>query len=770
MYLHTDREFYFTGDTIWFAAYLVDGEFHVPVQENSNLYVELVGEDGKIANREIFMLINGIGQGYIWLNRNFLAEGNYLLRAYNSFLLNFDDDLIFNKRIKIAETKNTFGFPNQSEYGMDTSKTQVNFFPEGGFMLASRINQVAFKIADSEGKGKNTNGKLFDDKGNLIAMLSTQYNGLGKFLFIPERNRNYYVEFDEFPQKKWELPDVRESGAKIMVSKIDSNYLNVNIIKSDDYETDKLFIAMMHRGTGLVYIEIDGKNMAKTLKLNADYFRDGINRIILLSRDNEPLSERLVYMNKSETINLSIELNNQKFATREKVVVKISTVENLITEENAGLSMAVVNNNALNAEGNKQNIRTYLLMDSELKGRIDNPADYYVDQGKLTSMAKLDLLMLTQGWSNYIWNDLENTDIVTEIADLGFSFQGTMSNLSGRKAIENSEVVLGLDAGSQSRLFFTNSDENGNFGFDNIVFSDSAMFFLHGTNSKGKPNTSLTIKPITSASPDINYEQLSDLKNFADIPESVYRLNYFNKMALKEYFPARGSKLLDEIKVKGAKPNEEDGHFRLYSAPSASFKLKDTDFQYSNVFQYLQGRVAGVTVAGTDIIIRGHASLTGSSEPLFLIDGMPTDKDGILAVSMSDVDKIEVLKGNDAAIFGMRGANGAISVFTKKGTSYVPDARDIPGTIIERIKGFAPYREFYSPDYSDKKLSSEVPDYRTTLYWNPEIIVENGEAEVSFFTCDNFSEYTIFIEGITGKGKVCLGSAGFVVETRSDTQ
>ncbi len=82
---------------------------------------------------------------------------------------------------------------------------------------------------------------------------------------------------------------------------------------------------------------------------------------------------------------------------------------------------------------------------------------------------------------------------------------------------------------------------------------------------------------------------------------------------------------------------------------------------------------------------------------------------------------------------------------------------------MEKIKGFEPFREFYSPEYTDENLFSETPDYRTTLYWNPELILINGEAEVSFFTCDNLSHYQIFVEGITDQGRTCLGTAEFEV-------
>lgn len=668
LYLHTDREFYFLGDTIWFAAYLVDGEFHTPVQENSNLYVELIGTDGKIATRETYPLVNGFGQGYLAIKRKEMKDGNYLLRAYNSYLLNFGNDLLFTKRIKIAETRNMFEFPEQVEPDSTHMKIQVDFYPEGGFMLAGQINQVAFTIADSEGKGKNEKGKLLDENGNIVLVFSTLYQGMGKFYFIPEKNQKYYVLLDSNPELKWDLPEVQAEGAKIMVSKIDTGFVNVNILKSEKYANDKFYLALMHRGYGLAYIEIDRANTDKLIQLNSGYFRDGINRIILLNDNYEPLSERLVYMDKSESVNLDIALNKTGFTTRDKVVFSIASHGNENIETNARLSVAVVNNNALNSAGISQNIKTYLLMDAELKGNIKNPADYYIDEGKLTSLVKLDLLMLTRGWTNYIWNDLQNkeVDIDTTIQDFGFSFRGTLYNLTGRKIIENSEVILGLNAGAQSKLFFTNSDEQGKFEFDNIIFADSAVFFLQGKNTRDKPNTSIELEQITPRSPEINYDAMNKLRYYSDIPQSFYRLNYLNEMALKQFFPDRDTKLLDEIKVKGIKPKKDDGHFRLYSAPSVSLKLKSTDYTYSNILQYLQGRVAGLTVSGNNVTIRGPSSLMGSDEPLFLYDGIPVDKETILSISMSDVDKVEVLKGSEGAIYGMRGANGVISVLTKK--------------------------------------------------------------------------------------------------------
>lgn len=162
------------------------------------------------------------------------------------------------------------------------------------------------------------------------------------------------------------------------------------------------------------------------------------------------------------------------------------------------------------------------------------------------------------------------------------------------------------------------------------------------------------------------------------------------------------------------------------------------------------------------ITIRRVNSINGPTNPLYLIDGIPSKTRGSAPISW--VDKVEVLKGPDAAIYGARGANGVISVLTKRFETIDLNSIIVPGTIVKQIQGFAPFREFYSPKYTPENIDSDVPDVRTTLYWNPQIITKNGIAEVSFFTCDNVSRYKIFVEGITNAGRICLGSGEFEVD------
>ena len=84
---------------------------------------------------------------------------------------------------------------------------------------------------------------------------------------------------------------------------------------------------------------------------------------------------------------------------------------------------------------------------------------------------------------------------------------------------------------------------------------------------------------------------------------------------------------------------------------------------YTNMYSYLQGRVPGLYVSGTDIVIRGVGSNTNTA-PLILVDGI--EMDDISAIDPYYVSSVEVLKDASASMYGIRGANGVILITTRK--------------------------------------------------------------------------------------------------------
>ena len=98
----------------------------------------------------------------------------------------------------------------------------------------------------------------------------------------------------------------------------------------------------------------------------------------------------------------------------------------------------------------------------------------------------------------------------------------------------------------------------------------------------------------------------------------------------------------------------------------SSLQVKENEMQsYRDIFEYLEGRVAGVEVTPDKrIIVRGIGTFNGSSDPLILVDGQ--EWQDISALNPNDVKSIDVLKDSSTAIYGIRGANGVILITTKK--------------------------------------------------------------------------------------------------------
>ena len=98
----------------------------------------------------------------------------------------------------------------------------------------------------------------------------------------------------------------------------------------------------------------------------------------------------------------------------------------------------------------------------------------------------------------------------------------------------------------------------------------------------------------------------------------------------------------------------------------STVEVKENEMQnYRDIYEYLEGRVAGVEVTyDKRIVIRGVNTVNGSSDPLILVDGQ--EWQDISALNPNDIKSIDVLKGSSTAIYGVRGSNGVILITTKK--------------------------------------------------------------------------------------------------------
>ncbi len=125
------------------------------------------------------------------------------------------------------------------------------------------------------------------------------------------------------------------------------------------------------------------------------------------------------------------------------------------------------------------------------------------------------------------------------------------------------------------------------------------------------------------------------------------------------------------------KPGEKNREYAVgYSKVSDKDKLNalanlnkdDLDFShYSDLFELIEGRFAGVRIMNGEIIIRGINSINSSSAALIILDGMAVNSSALRTIPPAQVKNIDIIKDGGAAIYGTRGANGVVIIETRDG-------------------------------------------------------------------------------------------------------
>ena len=764
LYLHVDREFYAPGDNIWIKIYQVNGITNQLNSNFRNVFVQLVSEEGKIAKENILFSIKG--QARCEFKTESLKSGLYTIRAFTRYLENFGEDACFHKKIWITGSLKTADLTDNDQ--TDYSKIDVKFLPEGGNLVLNVLNTVAFKAIDSKGRGIYVSGKILSNRGDTISSFSTRYMGMGKFVMMPEDGESYFASIDQSPEIKIPIVQARSDGFSMNFAE-NADSLTFEISGNSKFQShpDFYFVAS-HKGIVLFYKKVEMPDFAKTLRVGKNQFPKGISKISLLDMSLVQIAERLIFVDDGKDDLIRLQLNQKDFKPREEVKIDLEAFLPSGDSVNSTLSVAVVNKNYFSASGNSQNIKSYLLIDSDLKGAIESPASYFIHDELRTSSEKIDLLMMVNGWSSYLWNDIAAAKIpnLKDWNDAGIEIKGLVKKLLLEKPVPEAKVVLGPSSGS-SLFEKTTSDLNGRFKFERMYLNDSTLIMLNAKTKGGSKFTEIRLDPIFPLDSTLSPGLIN--KTTFDIDLNRKFIAYNSNRSMKEmgFNPEKGSILLSDVDIIEKRILKDDGHFRIYSMPDNSLTVSESDYTYTNIFDYLEGKVPGITVNGDQISIRGGGS------PLFLLDGMEvsdfppgsgSDVREIRSIHMSEIEKVEILKsGVNMAIFGSKGGNGVIAIYRKTTDPNHGESRYIKGRISQRIKGFYRERKFYSPKYTLENIHDEMPDYRPTLYWNPDLSFVNGKSAIDFFTSDDIAQYLVFVEGISKNGKICFGTTSFKV-------
>jgi TonB-dependent SusC/RagA subfamily outer membrane receptor len=769
VYLHFDKPYYAAGDTIYFKAYVVAGEKNILSPLSGVLYADLITSQNKIINAIKLQIIDGLAWGDFALPDS-LPAGNYRVRAYTKLMQNYGSELFFDRTIPIAAIIEKPA--KKASAAVKAIAPEIQFFPEGGELVPGVLAKVAFKALRADGTGIAASGVVSDGAGKAIAKFSTSHWGMGTIGFTPYIGKSYHAEvvFADGSKSSIALPVADSTAVAMAVNNLPGK-LAIVINAGDGFfhaNKNKPLSLLFYSGGKLTTFTDKLTNREMKFDLRSSRLQSGITQITLLAADGMPLCERLVFIDNNDNLIVNALTSKSTYQQREHVTLKIH-VQNQKWEPVSGhFSVSVVDKSKVEInEDKEENILTYLLLTSCLKGYIENPG-YYFNNNNEARRNNLDLVMLTHGYRRFTWKALANNNVPppTGQPEKSLSIAGFAKSFSG-KPIYNGLVTLIPSAGGG--LLSENTDTTGTFRFNNLVFYDSTRFVLNAVNAKGSNNTQLIYRPQLPAPVD-------EVKYFASTDTSAsgliqaYLLNSKNQHEQFLKYYGKGIQL-KEVKIQAVKK------FTYYTqslagAGNADVLIKGSDLPRSGMLAtLLAGRIGGVYFAGIDNPDGGVPKMQiGNGSPmLVVVDGVQRTSEpgrpvGINDIWPGDIETIEVLKYGSATVYGMGGGNGVMVITTKQGAGTT--AKDIisRGVLPLTVTGFYKAREFYAPryDYIDNRTR---PDLRSTIHWLPEITTDkDGNASFDFYNADSIGQYQVIIEGITNDGNA--GAAKFAYEVK----
>lgn len=623
-----------------------------------------------------------------------------------------------------------------------TNDFDVKFFPEGGALLSIPHQNVAFKVQGADGFSKEVEGFLFNSKGDTLTNFRSEHNGMGIFTMNPVDNETYYVtaRTNDSITKRFDLPAIEPKGISIAMSHYKQE-IRYEIQKTEATEwPQKLFLLAHTRGKLAILQPINPKRTFG--KMNDSLFTEGITHFMLIDQQGNALSERLVFVPDHKPNQWQITADQPTYGKREKVSLQIAAKDNEGNPVEGTFSVSITDRKSIQPDSLADNILSNLLLTSDLKGYVEDPAYYFLNQDART-LRSIDYLMMTHGWRRHkIENVLRTPSLnFTNYIEKGQTISGRIMGFFGANVKKGPICVL---APKYNIIATTETDEKGQF-IVNTSFRDSTTFLVQARTKKGFAGVDILMDP-------------------PQYPVATHKAPYFNGATTfmedylmntrDQYYMEGGMRVYNLKEVTVTAKRERPSSKSIYTGGINTYTVEEDRLQgYGQTAFDAASRLPSVTITnGSEIHIRNN------SEPAIIVidDIVYEDASDILKdIQVSDMSSISLLRGADAVILGPRASGGAV-VITLKDPRNLP-ARPAQGIITYTPLGYSESVEFYHPTYdTPEKKNAQRSDFRSTVYWNPELRLDaEGKATIEYYTPDSTAPEDIIIEGVDKNGKVC---------------
>jgi len=600
----------------------------------------------------------------------------------------------------------------------------LQFLPESGTLINGFTSFLAFKAIDVYGKPVSIKGTIYNNHHDKITHFESMHDGMGKFLFLPEKQHSYYaiIDLEGNDNDTFYLPKAEDFGVVFTLTNQSDSFVFFKI-QSTDNEKKHL---LLRKGNTLYYDTL--VDSQKLMSIRTSSFPIGVYEIAIFDNYWRPLCSRLLFINAHKKTNVIIEFDKSEYSLREKVNLKIKTMDENGNPIKTKFSLGVVNEQSyLYTEKNESNILSNLFLEQELKGPIHLPAYYFQKKDSLV-FAHLDLLMMTNGWRRISYDQIEdNSKLLVQkyekLKKMNYVIYGKIAN-SGLESEDLSLYKIKILKNNQ----LVPLDKNG-------------RFFIYGFQDSQSVSLKLKIPGYTS---------WFKVKPWL-ISEDLSGLNIAHKYGVEnEYYVVRASKARKQSDL----------------ILGQSEPLKLNKWSINKESKGVTARIKGGILGYEELLMLqnqqnfDNKSFSGRG---FRSDGVACFVDGVRVNNA-------IIKENLEGFYGFYNKATYIShcytVTTYSNNLMLGNAQGL-------AVNFRPYNftfnqmelkeidsfkildnakiQFYSPAYSSLNLVNEdgKKDERKTLFFAFNLSTnDSGTAELSYFNSDENGSFKCVLEGV----------------------
>lgn len=760
VYVHTDKPYYMAGDTIWLRAHVVDASSHVRTALSKYVYVELRSMEKpafdeppsaplriRIRERE------GVYAGYLPLPMT-AKSGDYTLTAYTAFMRNAGPDYFFRAPVHVS----AYGrrYERQASKRNAERDFDVSFFPEGGYLVEGVPCTLGFKALKPDGNSTFVSCRIVDAEGRETAAAESLHAGMGKVSFTPQHAGIYYAECTN-PQgvtKQFRLPAARRDVCVLQIFPASERF-SVQVAVPRGYDPGPLALLVHCRGE-LCYYKDWGASKEHLTFMRND-FPDGVLQFLLLDRENRPLSERLLFCyDEDRQPQVTATQDKPRYGRREKVSLTLDFKDAGGNPLTGDFSVSVTDNRIV-ASRRPNDIRTSLLLESELRGYVEDPA-FYFDEREPARRQAADALMLTQGWRRYDIPAVLLGEYAepSEPLEIGQEISGRIRKTGIFRKRNFKDYRVSALIPQFGHFAVSEVDAAGRFVLNGFDYPDSTLYVLQAEGPDGRADAELIV----------DEEDYSGSDNLLPVPDWTARMRNYNDN-LSQFTDSLKHILIEEVVISGTPRKRIESPYEVLASSSVDYKKIEQE-HYGNLMEALRSK-HGVSVRTTP---KGDEIFVFGRSATYVIDGIiwepyepltidPTMASAPLSIEtipsfipIDMIKRIDIIPPVNSTLFGMRAkGSGVIAITTKNGSELLNEKRENLDRLHMQVLmplGYQKPAEFYSPKYeTPRQRSAPERDLRTTLYWNPAVkISPEGRAVFEFYTADDGADYTLHAEGV----------------------